>query len=96
MASTVYEVEVQKLLKDKSLLHLISGLASEAGEVCAEVQKACYKGFDIHVENIKSELGDVLFYVAALANHFGTNMHELQLENIYKLKLRHGENNGTR
>lgn len=85
----VYEEEVKKLLKNSHDLHLVSGLASEAGEVCAIFQKSSYKNAPLDLKALQEELGDVLFYVAAIADKYGMNLAELQLENIKKLRVRH-------
>lgn len=86
-----YEDEVKALLTDNSLLHLIAGLAAESGEVCGIIQKAAYKMTEISKDEMKIELGDTLFYVAALSKHFGFTLVELQENNLKKLKERHGK-----
>lgn len=86
-----YEQEVEGLLKDKSLLHLIAGLAAEAGEVCGVVQKSVYKNQPVNRDDMRSELGDVLFYATALINHFGWNVEDVQKENVQKLYRRQGK-----
>lgn len=83
-----YEQEVKGLLKENSLMHLLCGLSAECGEVCGIFQKALYKNIPISVEDLKSELGDVLFYIAALGMKFDTTLEELQINNIIKLKQR--------
>lgn len=63
------------------------GLVGEAGEVAELIKKSIRdKTFD--VEKLSKELGDVLFYVAALAN-----LHDLELvgildDNVEKLHSR--------
>lgn len=83
-----YESHVKLLLTDNSLLHLIAGLASECGEVCGVVQKSIYKHQELNRADMSSELGDVLFYVTALINHFGWTVDEIQKYNIEKLRIR--------
>jgi len=85
----IYEQEVEALLKNDRELHLVAGLASEAGEVCAVFQKSSYKGLPIDLNNLKEELGDVLFYTTALANKYGFSLDELMHSNIEKLTQRH-------
>jgi NTP pyrophosphatase (non-canonical NTP hydrolase) len=74
------------------------GLASEAGEVADKIKKL------IRDENIKFdgkeelsdrqraeilyELGDVLWYVAALSRDLGVSLNELAHMNLEKLRLR--------
>jgi NTP pyrophosphatase (non-canonical NTP hydrolase) len=85
-----YETEVKKLLKDDTLTHLLAGLSSEVGEVCGLFQKAIYKKtMWVSEEQLKSELGDVLFYLTALAGKYGFSLKELQTSNIAKLNQRY-------
>lgn len=65
------------------------GLAGEAGEVADTIKKAVFHqhGFDTAV--IAKELGDVLWYVAALCTNLDINMAAVMNENIEKLKKRY-------
>lgn len=65
------------------------GLAGEAGEVCEKVKKM-FRDDDGEVtpaklEEIKKELGDVLWYIANLAADFGINLDEVAMLNLDKL-----------
>jgi NTP pyrophosphatase (non-canonical NTP hydrolase) len=68
------------------------GLAGEAGEVCEKVKKVIRdRGGDFDAESIaaiKKELGDVLWYVAMLADELGLSLEEIGRENIEKLVSR--------
>ena len=69
------------------------GLAGETGEVMEEIKKSIREGLTIpknRRENIKKELGDVLFYVAMLAESLDLSLEEIANENIRKLTERHG------
>lgn len=63
-------------------------LASEAGEVAAEFAKPQRKGTEYDPEKIKHELGDVLWYVANIANRFEITLGEIMEANIEKLQNR--------
>lgn len=65
-------------------------LCSEAGEVAAEFAKPQRKGADYSREKIGIELGDVLWYVANLADAFDYTLEELMETNIKKLENRYG------
>ena len=83
------------------------GLASEAGEVCDKIKKLIrdhdfkFDGSD-HIRgaqltdkqraDIIFELGDVLWYVAALSRDLGVSLNELAHMNLEKLKLRQERN----
>jgi NTP pyrophosphatase (non-canonical NTP hydrolase) len=68
------------------------GLTGEAGEIANKVKKIMRdsdgKISDEHRDDIKKELGDVLWYVAMVASEFGLNMGEVASKNYDKLKKR--------
>jgi len=78
------------------------GLASEAGEVCDKIKKMI-RDQDIRFDgseqltdaqraDIIFELGDVLWYVAALSRDLGVSLNELAHMNLEKLKMRQERN----
>ena len=68
------------------------GLAGEAGEVADKVKKVIRdkEGFfgAMEKQEIKLELGDVLWYIAQLSSEFGFDLNDVALENINKLSSR--------
>jgi len=68
------------------------GLVSEAGEVAGKIKKIYRdnegKFEDKHREEIKKELGDVLWYVAQLSSEMGLSMKDVALANLDKLRSR--------
>lgn len=64
------------------------GLAGEAGEVADLVKKQIFHQQGIDRLKMKKELGDVLWYVAALCTEFDLSMEEVMQHNIDKLKAR--------
>ena len=78
------------------------GLASEAGEVCDKIKKmirdqdirfdGSEKLTDAQRADIIFELGDVLWYVAALSRDLGVSLNELAHMNLEKLKMRQERN----
>lgn len=61
------------------------GLIGEAGEVAELIKKGIYHQRGINRENVKKELGDVLWYVAALCKEFDFTMEEVMQGNVDKL-----------
>jgi NTP pyrophosphatase (non-canonical NTP hydrolase) len=65
------------------------GLAGEAGEVCEHIKKAIRDdGGQISAERrsaLKKELGDVMWYLAALCSELGLEMGEVAHANVEKL-----------
>ena len=71
------------------------GLAGEAGEVADKVKKIYRDGRDDarFKGDIAKEIGDVLWYCAALADDLGYSLQQIAEMNIYKLQCR--MNKGT-
>ena len=67
------------------------GLAGEAGEVADLIKKQVYHQHGVDPEAIKKELGDVLWYVAALCSNLDLTMEEVMQHNIDKLRARFPE-----
>lgn len=68
------------------------GLAGEAGEVANKLKKVLRQGLTTPPDGIcfdvKQELGDVLWYVARLADELGYSLSDVATSNIGKLKDR--------
>ena len=73
---------------DAKILYAALGLCSEAGEVAGKIKKWIRGDSHLVVEDIAKELGDVLWYVAALSSDLGLNLSEVAEENIAKLNGR--------
>lgn len=65
------------------------GLAGEAGEVADTIKKAVFHQHGINRDELIKELGDVLWYVAALCTKLDVSMSEVMERNITKLKARY-------
>lgn len=70
--------------------YTILGLANEAGEVAGKWKKAIRDEVprDVVIEQLKSELGDCLWYAAQLANEAGLNLDDIAEHNLTKLNNR--------
>jgi NTP pyrophosphatase (non-canonical NTP hydrolase) len=78
--------------KKDEVYHLVLGLVGEAGEI-AEKLKKIVRDFDgdishLDADDMKKELGDVLWYVAVLAEYFGIKLDDVAEKNIEKLASR--------
>jgi NTP pyrophosphatase (non-canonical NTP hydrolase) len=69
------------------LIYPALGLAGEAGEVAEKVKKLIRDG-TLQVEDLKKELGDVIWYVSALASDLQINLDDVANTNIEKLQSR--------
>lgn len=65
------------------------GLAGEAGEVADTIKKAVFHQHGLDRDELIKELGDVLWYAAALCTKLGVPMSEVMSRNIDKLKKRY-------
>jgi len=82
-------VESMMLTKGKDrLVENTLGLVGEAGEVAEKVKKLIRDTSKFSNEEIAKELGDVLFYTAALGNIYGYTLQEIIKLNTEKLNSR--------
>lgn len=70
------------------LRHALFGLASETGEVLGMYQKL-YQGHPIDLNNLRKEIGDVLWMLAELCTALHFDLGEIAEENIQKLIKRY-------
>ena len=70
--------------EDQALEYLALGLASEAGEVAGKIKKLIRDG-EADLEDIISEIGDVLWYCANLCSELEVLMSDAAALNIDKL-----------
>jgi NTP pyrophosphatase (non-canonical NTP hydrolase) len=70
------------------------GLAGEAGEVCDLLKKHLLHGKLLNRDELKDELGDVLWYLQHTCNTFGIPMAEVAHGNIRKLCDRYPDRYG--
>ena len=65
------------------------GIAGEAGEVVDLIKKHLFHGHPIDDEKLCGELGDLLWYVAAMATRFNLELSLVADQNIAKLRRRY-------
>ena len=79
--------------KEVGLIEKVLGLPGEAGEVADKFKKALRdKDGELSredLEGIEKELGDVLWYVAAIARDLGMPLSEVAKGNLAKLESRY-------
>lgn len=64
------------------------GIAGEAGEVADYLKKVLGHGHEFDLMKLAKELGDVLWYVAALATMHGLRLDDIATLNLIKLRER--------
>ena len=85
-----YGLWVEDMVVTKGPVRMIEnslGLVGEAGEFAEKIKKV-YRDNVMDNAAILNELGDVLFYVTALANYFGSSLQQVMEMNIAKLNDR--------
>lgn len=73
-------------------IHLVLGLVGESGEIAEKVKKLVRDHdtdlAELDVDDIKKELGDVLWYVSVLASYLDLSFDDIAESNIQKLASR--------
>lgn len=85
------EEALRTLHPDADIIYLAGKLMCEAAEVAEPLLKARYHGKEIEDNALRDELGDVLWYVATLADALGLTLAEVATANVAKLRARHGQ-----
>jgi NTP pyrophosphatase (non-canonical NTP hydrolase) len=67
------------------------GLTGEAGEVADAIKKSVFHRHPFDRDELIKELGDVLWYVAALCTKIDVSMSDIMQRNVDKLKKRYPE-----
>jgi len=65
------------------------GIAGEAGEVTELIKKQVGHGHEPDPARLTKELGDVLWYLAMIADAYGTNLDDVARINLAKLRARY-------
>ena len=80
----------------ENYLYPVLGLAGESGEVCEKFKKVIRDENGVlsseKKEEIKYELGDVLWYLSQIASELELNLEDIAHSNLNKLKSRQERN----
>ena len=80
--------------REQAIIYPSLGLTGEAGEVANKVKKIIRDGTNQNtIQEISNEIGDVLWYVALLADDIGVKLSDIANDNLIKLANR--KKNGT-
>ncbi len=76
--------------REAAISYCVLGLTSEAGEVAGKMKKYIRGdyGYDAMMLSVRSELGDVLWYVAMLAKEIGVPLESIAKSVLVKLENR--------
>ena len=70
-------------------LHAAVGISGEAGELLDAVKKNWVYNKELDSENVKEELGDLMFYITAMMLLQGITLDEVLEANVTKLEKRY-------
>lgn len=94
MKGSEYQAAVRRTMGDhlsheEAMANWCMGLAGESGELIDVVKKHLFHGHELPVEHVRKELGDVLWYVAALATSLELDLDDIMRANDAKLRARY-------
>ena len=82
-----YQVKAkQTAIYDHPIIYPTLGLCGESGEVAEKVKKHLRDGTSL--DELKKELGDVLWYISAIASDLKLSLDDIAETNISKLTSR--------
>lgn len=91
-----YQADALRTWSSKELLRMrrlnaLLGLCGESGELADAVKKWAFHGHPLPQGDVANELGDILWYVAVIAQEFNLSLADVATRNIAKLKERYPE-----
>jgi len=82
---------IPKILEGK-MYYISIGLAGEVGELLNKIKKVARDNKNIDKNDMKKELGDILWYLSQLAKELDLNLDEIAEYNLLKLQDREKRN----
>lgn len=90
-SNRVREALKSQLVDVGGVLNACLGLSGEVGELNDMIKKTIFHGHAINMNEVRKEIGDVLWYLAMMCDSFGFDIEEIAKMNIDKLKERYPE-----
>lgn len=90
-----YQDEALKTFKpglssEQKILYCSVKLSEEVGETIGPLAKNIIHNKPLPEQHVINELGDILYYIAILANEYKIDLQSIAEFNINKLRKRHG------
>lgn len=86
---TQYQRAAMKFrLESADVPYALLGLVGEVGELYGALAKALRDGTDVSPEYIQKELGDILWFIAAIADDAQLDLQDVAVANLEKLLSR--------
>ena len=86
-----FQVLVDMKPTEAHLVHMVMGVAGEAGELLDAVKKAAVYRKPLDRENVLEECGDLLFYIQGILNYYDMTLDQVTELNRLKLSRRYSE-----
>ena len=75
--------------KSDKMEEALFGLAGEVGKLCDHYKKFKHQGHDLDYNHMAEEAGDVMWYLAEIADALGLTLEDIARRNIAKLRKRY-------
>lgn len=75
--------------KSDKMEEALFGLAGEVGELCDHYKKYMHHGHDLDYDHMAEEAGDVMWYLAEIADALDVTLENIARRNIDKLRKRY-------
>ena len=89
--SAHYSEASERYADNAEMLHYAIGICGESGELIDAVKKHVQYGRSLDLDNIKEEIGDILWFIARICDFYGWSIEEVMAGNIAKLQVRFPE-----
>jgi NTP pyrophosphatase (non-canonical NTP hydrolase) len=73
---------------NNDFMRSVLGICGEAGEIAEKVKKDLRGDYKLTPPEICKELGDLLYYIARVADYYKLDLHTIAVANIKKLQSR--------
>ena len=73
----------------RTLLHGISGIATEGGELLDHLKSVMFYGKSLNKINIYEEFGDIFYFIALICKLYGWQFSNIMKDNIEKVQKRY-------
>lgn len=84
-----YQQKAMRTNKRRHIEYYALQLVREAGEVVDPIVKSMYHKHKFDLDKVKMELGDLLWYVAAICDYYKIDIEDVAKLNIQKLYIRY-------
>lgn len=85
--TAIFPDELPEFLETEQV-YTVLGQAGESGEIGEKLKKAIRENDSSYIEDMRDEVGDVLWYLSQVCEEFGWSLEEIAEDNLTKLQDR--------